>query len=136
MKELNKIEIPTSVEQDYTPSKSVWKNGKLMIQRGTIQDTYYIGHETKTVTEVSEEGEETSREVTLAFPIPVNKPASYGDVINAAERQAYCLISNEAAISYIASLDRKYRENPEDSEVAEHDEFIAYVKSELAILFK
>ena len=138
MKELNKIQIPASVAQDFNSANSVWKNGKLMIQRGTVRDTYFIGHEIRTVTEVPEgqESEPITREAVFAFPIEVKKPAAYGDVVNAAERQAYALFSDEAAISFTASLSRKYRENNQDAEVIEHDQFIAYVKQELAPLFK
>lgn len=138
MKELNKIEIPASVAQDFNSANSVWKNGKLMIQRGTVRDTYFIGHEIRTVTEVPEgqESEHITREAVFAFPVEVKKPAAYGDVVNAAERQAYALFSDEAAISFTASLSRKYRENNQDAEVIEHDQFIAYVKQELAPIFK
>lgn len=138
MKELNKIEIPSTVEQDFNSPNSVWKNGKLMIQRGVTRDTYFIGHETRTVTEMAEgeDVEPTTREATFAFPIEVKKPATYGDVVNAAERQAYALFSDEAAISFTASLSRKYREDNNDEEVIEHDQFIAYVKEELAPIFK
>ena len=138
MKELNKIEIPASVAQDFNSANSVWKNGKLMIQRGTVRDTYFIGHETRTVTEVKEghESEPITHEAVFAFPVEVKKPAAYGDVVNAAERQAYALFSDEAAISFTASLSRKYRENNQDAEVIEHDQFIAYVKQELAPIFK
>lgn len=137
MKELNKIEIPASVAQDFNFANSVWKNGKLMIQRGTVRDVYFIGHETKTVTEVQEGSEEPiTRQAVFAFPIEVKKPVTYGDVVNAAERQAYAIFSDEAAISFTASLSRKYRENNQDAEVLDHDQFIAYVKQELAPIFK
>lgn len=138
MKELNKIEIPSAMAQDFNLANSVWKNGKLMIQRGTVRDVYFIGHETRTVIEPSEvEGSEpVTRQGIFAFPIEVKKPANYGDVVNAAERQAYGLFSDEAAISFSASLGRKYRENNQDAEVLEHDQFIAYVKEELASIFK
>lgn len=137
MKELNKIEIPASVANDFNLANSVWKNGKLMIQRGTVRDVYFIGHETKAVTEVQEGSEElVTRQAVFAFPIEVKKPVTYGDVVNAAERQAYAIFSDEAAISFSASLSRKYRENNQDAEVLEHDQFIAYVKQELAPIFK
>ena len=138
MKELNKIEIPASVAKDFNSANSVWKNGKLMIQRGTVRATYFIGHETRTVTEVKigQELEPITREAVFAFPVEVKKPAAYGDVVNAAERQAYALFSDEAAISFTASLSRKYRENNQDAEVLDHDQFIAYVKQELAPIFK
>lgn len=138
MKELNKIEIPSAMAQDFNLANSVWKNGKLMICRGTVRDVYFIGHETRTVIEPSEvEGSEpVTRQGIFAFPIEVKKPANYSDVVNAAERQAYGLFSDEAAISFSASLGRKYRENNQDAEVLEHDQFIAYVKEELASIFK
>lgn len=139
MKELNKIEIPSTMAHDFNLANSVWKNGKLMIQRGTIRDVYFIGHEIRTVTEPSKvDGyeEPITRQAVFAFPIEVKKPASYSDVVNAAERQVYGIFSDEAAISFSASLGRKYRENNQDAEVLEHDHFIAYVKEELASIFK
>lgn len=140
MKKLNKVEVPSSIEKDLTPDSSVWRDGKYMIQKGSIQDTYFIGHETVEVPdeEMDAEGNPTpiTRQAVIAFPVVVNKPAGYGDVVDAAERQAYNLHSDSEAISYTASLARKARANAEDPEVVEHDEFIAYVKSELAPIFK
>lgn len=44
---------------------------------------------------------------------------------------AYKLSSALEVASLSASLARKFRDNPDDPEVKEHDEFISWVKTEL-----
>ena len=49
----------------------------------------------------------------------------------AEEMEAYGLRSSMEVASLNASLARKHRLDPDDSEVTEHDNFIAWVKREL-----
>jgi hypothetical protein len=125
--ELNKVQVPSTRAEDENPDNSMWQDDTCIgIDEGS-HITYYVGHESETVT--FEEGNEQMR--TLAFPIRVAKPATRDTAINAAEMEAYNLSSAMAVASFNASLARKFRENPQDEEVAEHDAFIAWVKDEL-----
>lgn len=72
-----------------------------------------------------------TRLTRVGYPVRCIKPVSRDAFINAAEMQAYGLRDALASASFNASLARKWRENPGDSEVKEHDEFIAWVKKEL-----
>ena len=72
-----------------------------------------------------------TRLTRVGYPVRCIKPVSRDAFINAAEMQAYGLRDALASASFNASLARKWRENPGDSEVKEHDEFIAWVKEEL-----
>lgn len=140
MLNLVKIEVPASPEQDFTIQDSVWANNKLMVSRGANYDTYYLLHENREVpdTRINEEGEEESftRQAVFALPIVVKKPATYEMVVNAAERVAYNLNSDAEAISFTASLARRYRLNSRDAETLEHDSFMNEILEEVKPLFQ
>lgn len=78
-----------------------------------------------------ENGEVQTETVKVGYAVRCLKPVSRDAFINAAEMQAYGLRDALASASFNASLARKWRENPGDAEVKEHDEFIAWVKAEL-----
>lgn len=69
--------------------------------------------------------------ITRAFVVPVEKPITRAKAINAAEMVAYSLNSAMDVASFGASLARKFRENPHDTECSEHDSFIEDVKQAL-----
>jgi hypothetical protein len=127
---VNKIEVPSSIEEDVNKDKTVWKNGQCVILHEGAKDTYYIGHETVTRTVVDEEKAE-EKTVTLAFPVKTTAPATRDALINAAEMAVYNLKTAMDVASFAASMARKARENADDTEVKEHDDFIAWVKKEL-----
>lgn len=134
MVELIKVEVPASIEQDFNPNDSVWVDGKLRILRGTRYDTFFIQHETREIPVDKHEDEQAESEVRqaiFAFPIQVEKPATYDMVIDAAERTVYNLRNDHEANSFTASMSRKFRLDPQDPEVTEHDAFIELVKSEI-----
>lgn len=143
MLNLIKVEVPAAQSQDSNPSNSVWVDGKLRILRGSRFDTFFIKHENREVadTVINEAGEEevTTRTAVYAFPIEVEKPATYDMAVDAAERAAYNLNSDREANSFSASLSRKFRlslNGEDDSEVVEHDAFIEEVKAEIKPLFQ
>lgn len=140
MLNLIKVEVPASQEQDFNLANNVWANGKLMISRGAYHDTYFLQHETREVSDFTrnEEGEEvpTTRQAVFALPVVVKKPATYESVVNAAERIAYNLNSDAEAISFTASLARRYRLNSQDSETLAHDSFMNSVLEEVKPLFQ
>lgn len=74
----------------------------------------------------------THTKVVVGFPVRCKKPVSRANFINAAEAQVYGLKDASATASFTASLARKFRENPGDQEVKEHDAFIDWVKTELS----
>lgn len=84
-----------------------------------------------TVSNASDSDVTSTRLTRIGYPVRCIKPVSRDAFINAAEMQAYGLRDALASASFNASLARKWRENPGDSEVKEHDEFIAWVKKEL-----
>ena len=65
------------------------------------------------------------------YPIRVDKPISRDVLINAAEMQAFGLVTAMDVASFNASLARKSREGEDNEDVKEHDEFINWVKEEL-----
>lgn len=140
MLNLIKVEVPASQEQDFNLANSVWANGKLMISRGAYHDTYFLQHETREVSDFTrnEEGEEVpiTRQAVFALPVVVKKPATYEKVVNAAERVAYNLNSDAEAISFTASLARRYRLNSRDGETLAHDSFMNSVLEEVKPLFQ
>lgn len=131
MKEVNKTQIPFSLSEDFTKENSVWKNGKYVMCKGVVNDTYYIGHESEEVEEEQPDGAKLTKTVCRAFAIEVRKGATKADIINTAEMIAYGLKDAMEVASFNASLSRKYRENSKDEECKEHDEFIGWVKEEL-----
>ena len=68
---------------------------------------------------------------TRAFVIEIDHPVTRAKAINAAEMKAYGLATALEVASFNASLARKARNEEDVEEVAEHDEFISEVKSEL-----
>lgn len=134
MIELRKTIVPCCLDEDYAEEQSVWKNGKYVMCKGTITDTYYIGHETsEEIESLPSEDEQTQekKKVCRAFAIEVTKCATKSEIINSAEMIAYDLKNAMEVASFNASLSRKYRENSKDKECKEHDEFIEWVKEEL-----
>ena len=119
--ELNFATIVPSSDND------VIKDGNIVSIDEGSHITLYIAHRQSIL--FSEEGE--PMQITEAYPIRVEKPLTRDKAINAAEMQAYRLVTPLDVSSFGTALGRKYRENPMDSEVLDHDEFIRWVKSEL-----
>lgn len=140
MLNLIKVEVPASQEQDFNLANNVWANGKLMISRGAYHDTYFLQHETREVSDFTRNeeggGVTTTRQAVFALPVVVKKPATYESVVNAAERVAYNLNSDAEAISFNASLARRYRLNSQDGETLAHDSFMNSILEEVKPLFQ
>lgn len=98
-----------------------------LIDEGNAITVYLDSHE-EVIPSIMEE---SSKTVTVGYPIRCEKPVSRENFINAAEMQAYGIKDALASASFNASLARKWRENPGDQEVLEHDKFIAWVKEKL-----
>jgi hypothetical protein len=132
---VNKTEVPSTQEEDVNKGKTLWKDGKCIALDEGSHMTYFIAHEKSVRQEQvpTEDGSFEFKEVetTIAYPIRTEKPATRDSLINAAEMAAYHLSDAMAVASFTASMARKFREDATDAEVAEHDEFIAWVKTEL-----
>lgn len=120
-------EVPITMDKDINQDASTWRDGKyISINEGT-QVTVYIAHYIEQSTSVDGNTINTMR----AYPIRVDKPVSRDVLINAAEMQAYGLVTAMDVASFNASLARKSREGEDNADVKEHDEFINWIKEEL-----
>lgn len=120
----NYVEVPSKMELDINPNSTKWFEGKcILIDEGT-HITIYIAH-------FIESENESGNDVVKAYPIRIEKPLSRDAVINAAEMQAYGLVTAMDVASFNASLARKSREGEDNEDVREHDEFINWIKEEL-----
>ena len=135
MKSVNYIEVPLTEADDMNKGKTVWKDGKCaMLDEGSRHAVLYLGHRKSSRTEMSPSGEETDREVMEAFAVRVEKPLTRDRAVNAAEAAAYGLRDASDTASLNAALARKWRENVNDLDVAEHDAFIRWAKAEIDAL--
>ena len=127
MKKIDFLQVPSTPQEDINKGVTFWKDGKCIgIDEGKYR-VLYLGHKVETST--NEEGAEVK--ATYAFPVRVEKPVTRDKAINAAEMEAYNLVSPMDVASFGSSLSRKFRDNKNDPEVKEHDEFITWVKEEL-----
>jgi hypothetical protein len=127
MIDLNLTEVPSTKAQDANPTLTRWLDDKCISLDEGSHTTFFIGHQI----EYYSDGDDSEVSRTVAFPIRVQKPVSRDAAINAAEMEAYQLNTAMEVASFTASMARKFRENPQDSEVLAHDEFIQWVKQEL-----
>lgn len=129
MKAINYVSIPATREEDINPGKTTWRSGKCVSIDEGNSVTLYIGHrEGEVITDL----EGNAVHPLEAYPIKVSKPVSRDKAINSAEMESYRLVNAMDVASFGASMSRKFRENPDDLEVKEHDEFISWVKKELS----
>lgn len=132
MIDLNYIEVPSSVDNDDNRGKTRWVDGRCVSLDLGGSVLLYLGHKTYVNDSyVDGDGSVISKTITEAFPVRVNKPVTRSGAIIASEMSAYKLSSALEVASLGASLARKFRDNPDDPEVKEHDEFISWVKTEL-----
>lgn len=133
MKEsLNYVEVPLTRDDDANKGKTTWRDDKLvLVDEGSRHVTVYIGHVKATVPEPGPDGHVSEREAMAAFPVRVDKPLTREGLINAAVMSAYGLSSAADSASLNAELSRKWRENINDPDVAEHDEFVRWVSDEV-----
>ena len=124
---INYVEVPATQQEDINSGKSAWRNGKLVMLDEGRHVTVYLGHKS----ESRHEEDGTEKEVTVAFPVRIEKPATKAGAINSAEMEAYGLSDPMGVASMNASLARKWRLNINDLDVKGHDDFIAWVKREL-----
>lgn len=132
MKELERVEIPTSMAEDINAEFTTWRDGKCVALDEGQYVTLFIAHTTtaELVSDIPEE-EPKEKNVTRACSIRVPKPVTRDMAINAAEMAAYGLKDAMQVASFNAALARKSRANANDAEVVEHDNFIELIRTEL-----
>ena len=131
MIDLNYIEIPSSIDDDDNKGKTRWVDGRCVSLDLGGSLLLYLGHRTYVSDRIDGDGNISSETVMEAFPVRVIKPVTRDAAIAGAEMAAYGLSSALDVASLNASLARKFRNNPKDEEVQEHDRFISWVKGEL-----
>ena len=120
------IEVPSTERDDSNRNHSAWRNGKIVQLDLGRKVQVYLSHKSEKIQD--ENGEKT---ITRAFCVELEKPATRGRIINAAEMMVYRLFTPLDVASFAASLSRKFRDDPNNEDVKEHDDFIAWVKREL-----
>ena len=119
--------VPATKELDVNQGLTKWFDDKcISLDEGT-HITVFIAHFT-------ESKDDEGNDIIKAYPIRIEKPLSRDSIINAAEMQAYGLVTAMDVASFNASLARKSRDNEDSYEVKEHDGFINWVKDELTAI--
>lgn len=124
MKSINYQVVPSTKEEDYNSSKSVWKDGKIQSLDEGNYVTMFIGH--KTVKTVDDAGVE--HEVTEAFPVRVQKPYSLDKAVMAGVMNAYGLLASQDYAALSEEIERKRRVNAEDTSVKDYDMLVDWIR--------
>lgn len=124
MKSINYQVVPSTMEEDYNSSKTVWKDGKIQSLDEGNYVTMFIGH--KTVKTVDDAGVE--QEVTEAFPVRVKKPYSLDKAVMAGVMNAYGLLTSQDYAALSEEIERKRRMNAEDASVKDYDMLVAWIR--------
>lgn len=125
MKAINFVQVPSSKLEDDNLGKTIWKDDKYISLDEGKNITIFIGHYTES---------NDDKTIVRAYPIRIEKPITRDKAINSAEMEAYSLKTAMEVASFNASLSKKFRENPDDKEVKDHDELINWVRNELTVI--
>lgn len=124
MKSINYQVVPSTMEEDYNSSKTVWKDGKIQSMDEGRYVTVFIGH--KAVKSVNEDGSE--QDVTEAFSVRVQKPYSLDKAVVAGVMNAYGLMKSQDYTALSEEIERKRRVNAEDASVKDYDMLVAWIR--------
>lgn len=127
MKVINYMQVPLSEADDLNRDKTTWRGGKIVMADEGRHVTLYLGHMTETVSETTESGEVEEHERMTAFPVRVEKPLTREKAVNAALMQAYALATPEELSALRGDMQRKWRANNNDRDVAEYDSLLARI---------
>ena len=89
--------------------------------------TRFIGHKNEMI--ASEDGSE--EQITVAYPVRVEKPYTVDKAVSAAIMDAYGLLSAGELTAFLEDIARKHRQNSNDPDVMEFDYFIEWVRCSL-----
>lgn len=124
MKSINYQVVPSTIEEDYNSSRTVWNGGKIQSMDEGSYVTMFIGH--KTVKSVNEDGSEV--DVTEAFPVRVQKPYSLDKAVVAGVMNAYGLMKSQDYTALSEEIERKRRINSEDASVKDYDILVDWIR--------
>ena len=116
MKSINYQVVPSTMEEDYNSSKSVWKDGKIQSLDEGNYVTMFIGH--KTVKTVDDAGVEQR----------VQKPYSLDKAVMAGVMNAYGLLASQDYAALSEEIERKRRVNAEDTSVKDYDMLVDWIR--------
>ena len=124
MKSINYQVVPSTIEEDYNSSRTVWNGGKIQSMDEGSYVTMFIGH--KTVKTIDEEGVEQN--TTEAFPVRVQKPYSIDKAVMAGVMSAYGLTTSQDYTALSEEIERKRRINSEDASVKDYDILVDWIR--------
>lgn len=124
MKSINYQVVPSTKEEDYNSSKTVWDDDQIQSVDEGNYVTVFIGH--KKVKSIDDSGVE--KDVTEAFPIRVQKPYSIDKAVIAGVMNAYGLfkLSDYTVLSEDISQKRRIDEN--NYEVKSYDILVDWIR--------
>jgi len=126
--QLELITIPTEKEAKASWDPSILKDATFVdgvLAKVNLHGSIEVFINPTEVNRLDEEGKTVK--VVKAYRIRCKNPISYGALITAAENAEY----DEKNLGEISAINRKYRTDPEDPEIAVHDNFIAWIKTGL-----
>lgn len=126
MKTINYQQVPSTVADDFNTNKSKWENNLYVSLDEGRFITRFIGHRNEMIT--SEDGSE--EQITVAYPVRVEKPYTVDKAVSAAIMDAYGLSAGELP-AFLEDISRKHRQNSNDPDVMEFDYFVEWVRCSL-----
>lgn len=126
MKTINYQQVPSTVADDFNTNKSKWENNLYVSLDEGRFITRFIGHNIETI--ISEDGREV--QITVAYPVRVEKPYTIDKAVSAAIMDAYGLSAGELP-AFLEDISRKHRQNSNDPDVMEFDYFVEWVRCSL-----
>lgn len=124
MKSINYQVVPSTIEEDYNSSRTVWNGGKIQSMDEGRYVTVFIGH--KAVKSVNEDGSEV--DVTEAFPVRVQKPYSLDKAVVAGVMSAYGLFTQSDYTAFVEDIAQKRRIDESNREVSDYDMFVDWIR--------
>lgn len=126
MKTINYQQVPSTVADDLNKTKSKWENNLYVSLDEGRFITRFIGHNIETI--ISEDGREV--QITVAYPVRMEKPYAIDKAVSAAIMDAYGLSAGELP-AFLEDISRKHRQNSNDPDVMEFDYFVEWVRCSL-----
>ena len=127
MKTINYQQVPSTEADDLNKTRSKWENSLYVLLDEGRFITRFIGHRNEMIT--SEDGSE--EQITVAYPVRVEKPYTVDKAVSAAIMDAYGLLSAGELTAFLEDLARKHRQNSNDPDVMEFDYFVEWVRCSL-----
>ena len=127
MKTINYQQVPSTEADDLNKTRSKWENSLYVLLDEGRFITRFIGHRNEMIT--SEDGSE--EQITVAYPVRVEKPYTVDKAVSVAIMDAYGLLSAGELTAFLEDIARKHRQNSNDPDVMEFDYFIEWVRCSL-----